>query len=292
MSSAEVPRPARDLALLGVGIAIAVVAILYGPTVATLWPIESALLVTMLIYAAVFAPMVAAAFGLGMVSGVKTFAPGQPLGKWMALGLAAGTGGLAIAVGYTWLVGALVPGTTGALIGSGLVAGFALILFQVACEEVFFRGWVQPLLARLVPPLIAICIGAVLFAGFHVLGDTRSLVTLANLLLGGIWFGLLALRSGGIVAPVAAHFGWNASEQLFFGLSPNPGLGDFGALSDWDLSGPAIWGGSEEGLNSSIAMTFVMLALIAPLLLSPKQSERRATAPVLPAPHPPGRAPA
>ncbi len=292
MSSAEVPRPARDLALLGVGIAIAVVAILYGPTVATLWPIESVLLVTMLIYAAVFAPMVAAAFGLGMVSGVKTFAPGQPLGKWMALGLAAGTGGLAIAVGYTWLVGALVPGTTGALIGSGLVAGFALILFQVACEEVFFRGWVQPLLARLVPPLVAVGIGAVLFAGFHVLGGARSLVTLANLLLGGIWFGLLAWRSGGIVAPVAAHFGWNASEQLFFGLDPNPGLGDFGALSDWDLTGPAIWGGSEEGLNSSIAMTFVMLALIAPLLLSPKQSERRATAPALRAPHPPGRAPA
>ncbi len=278
--------------LLGVGIAVAAVSILYGPLVATLWPVESVLLITMLVYAAVFAPMLAAALGLGAVGGVKSFLPGKPVGKWLALGLAAGVGGLAIAVGYTWLVGALVPGSAAALIGPGLAAGFALIMFQVVCEEVFFRGWVQPLLTRVVPPFIAIGIGAVLFAGFHILGGARSVVTLANLLLGGIWFGLLAWRSGGIVAPVAAHFGWNGVEQLVLGLDPNPGVGDFGTMSDWDLTGPAIWGGSEEGLNSSIAMTFVLLALIVPLLLAPRLAGRATTAPALPVPHPPGRAPA
>ena len=283
MSSGNGQHRPRDLALLGAGVLIAGTAILYGPLVATLLPIVSVLLTTLLVYVAVFAPMAVAALGLGAVSGVKAYAPGAAPGRWLAIGLAIGVAGLTITVGYTWIVGALVLGATGGLIGPGLVAGFALILFQVVCEEVFFRGWVQPMLARFVTPLVALGIGAMLFAGFHILGGARSPVTLANLLLGGVWFGLLAWRSGGILAPTAAHFGWNASEQLIFGLDPNPGIGDFGTLFDWDLTGPSIWGGSAEGLNASIAMTFVMLALVVPWLVS---------APSPRAPRRPGHAPA
>ena len=57
-----------------------------------------------------------------------------------------------------------------------------------------------------------------------------------------------------------------AAEDLGFGLLPNPGLGDFGALANYDMLGGALWGGSEEGLNSSIAMTLVLTALVIPLL--------------------------
>ena len=287
MSSTDGQQRPRDLALLGGGVVIAAIAILYGPLVATLLPTGSALLITFLVSVAVFAPIAAAALGLGALSGVKIFAPGDAVGRWLAIGLAMGVVGLTITVGFTWIVGALALGSSGALVGPGLVAGFALILFQVACEEAFFRGWVQPLLARFVPPLVALGIGAVLFAGFHVLGAARSPLTLVNLLLGGLWFGLLAWRSGGILAPIAAHFGWNASEQLIFGLDPNPGIGDFGTLIDWDLTGPSMWGGSAEGLNASVAMTFVMLALIVPLVL-----DRHATVLAPRAPRRPGRAPA
>ena len=85
-------------------------------------------------------------------------------------------------------------------------------------------------------------------------------------MLGGLWFGLLAVRSGGILAPMAAHFAWNASESIGFGLDPNPGVDDLGALANYDLVGLPIWGGSPEGLNASIAMTLVLAALVIPLL--------------------------
>ncbi len=103
-------------------------------------------------------------------------------------------------------------------------------------------------------------------------------MALVNLMLGGVLFGLLALRSGGLAAPVAAHFAWNATEDLGFGLVPNPGIGPLGALVDLDLAGPAHWGGSEEGLNTSVGMTVVLAALVVLLLARSVRSKPAAAA--------------
>jgi serine/threonine protein phosphatase PrpC len=51
-------------------------------------------------------------------------------------------------------------------------------------------------------------------------------------------------------------------------------VGSFGALVDLDLTGAALWGGSDEGLNGSIAMTLVLLVLLAPLLLVKSRKPR------------------
>ena len=149
-----------------------------------------------------------------------------------------------------------------------LLLGSLVTFGQAASEEVFFRGWLQPVLARAWGPAIAIAITAAAFAGLHIAGGARTPVTLVNLALGGIVFGLLAWRSGGIAASIAAHAGWNWSEGILFGLDPNPGTGSFGAIHDLDLAGAALWGGSPEGLNASIAMTLVLAALLLPLALS------------------------
>jgi membrane protease YdiL (CAAX protease family) len=171
---------------------------------------------------------------------------------------------LAVAIasfGATLVVG------QGAVIGATFVAGSALILFQVSSEEIFFRGCCSGRSKGAPARAPPFAFQTLVFAGFHLLGGTRSALTLANLLLGGIWFGLLAWRSGGLVASLLAHFSWNATEELIAGLSPNPGTGQFGALVDLDLMGKPLWGGSEEGLNASVAMSIVLVALILPLVL-------------------------
>jgi membrane protease YdiL (CAAX protease family) len=99
------------------------------------------------------------------------------------------------------------------------------------------------------------------------MGGARSPTTLINLFLGGVLFGILAARGGGLAGAIAAHFSWNWSEQILLGLDPNPGVGSFGAWLDLDLAGPALWGGSEEGLNASLAMTMTLLALLVPLII-------------------------
>ncbi len=196
---------------------------------------------------------------------------------WIALGAAIGVGGLLLTLADAALAGTVSRGT-GGFTASALLLGSLVIVGQSASEELFFRGWLQPVLARSWSPAVGILVTAAAFAGLHVAGGARTPLTLVNLLLGGILFGLLAWRSSGIAASVAAHAGWNWSEGILFGLDPNPGAGSFGAVSDLDLAGPALWGGSAEGLNASIAMTIVITALVLPLALGGRISSR-STAP-------------
>lgn len=184
---------------------------------------------------------------------------------WVALGAGIGVGGLMLTLADAALAGAVSRGTGGFTV-SMFALGSLVMLGQSASEELFFRGWLQPVLTRGWGPAAAIAVTALAFAGLHVAGGARTPLTLVNLLLGGMLFGLLAWRSGGIGASIAAHAGWNWSEAILFGLDPNPGTGGFGAIHDLDLAGAAQWGGSAEGLNASIAMTVVIVACILPLI--------------------------
>lgn len=205
----------------------------------------------------------------------------RPL-RMAAVGAAFGLCGLGAAAAYALVAGALGDGES-APTGPGLLLwGSLLILFMAAAEEIYFRGWVQPVLSARYGAAAGVLLSALAFAALHLMGGARSPTSIINLFLGGLLFGLLALRGGGIAAAVAAHFTWNWSEQIVLGLDPNPGVGTFGAIVNYDLSGAALWGGSDEGLNASIAMTIALLALVIPLIILARATPRSgAGAPVL-----------
>lgn len=184
----------------------------------------------------------------------------------IAIGFAMGLGGLLFSFGEAWIGGHVVDPvnpTSGSVMT--LMLGTMLVLFQTASEEIFFRGWFQRILCERKGLIIGVIGSSLAFAATHIIGGARDPLSLLNLFLGGLFFGLLAVRTGGLAAPIAAHFGWNWGEQILLGLDPNPGIGSFGAIIDRDLAGSALWGGSTEGLNASVAITFVLLALILPL---------------------------
>lgn len=214
---------------------------------------------------AVFGPLILLAAGAGRIAGVAALAPGRDAGRSAGLGAVLGLAGLLLAVGYAALAGTLA--VRGGVIGAGLALGVLAVLVQVVAEEAVFRGMLQPLAVRAVGPGLAVAGVAVLFAALHRLAGPLAPLTFVNLLLGGVLFGVLALRGAGLAGAVAAHGAWNGGEQLLLGLDPNPGTGAFGALVDLDLHGAAAWGGSAEGLNASWAMTIALAALVVPLVL-------------------------
>lgn len=234
--------------------------------------------------AIVFGLLLAAGVGGGALCGINALRPGPRAGLTLAGGSALGLIGLLIATALAAVAGILhrMPGG----ISAGMfVWGTALIMLQAGSEEVFFRGWLQPVLVRSWGAA-GIVVTAIAFAGLHVIGGARAGVTLLNLFLGGLLFGLLAARFNGIAAAVAPHFSWNWAEQLVLGLDPNPGNGSFGSLLNLELVGSRWWGGSDQGLNASVAMTFALAILLAPLLILPARTAG------LPAPYRSGRAPA
>jgi hypothetical protein len=81
-------------------------------------------------------------------------------------------------------------------------------------------------------------------------------------------FGLLALRTGGLAAPIAAHFGYNWAEQSIFGLTPNPGVDAMGSVFNFDLAGVPIFSGGPDELNGSISVTLTLGISVLLLLLA------------------------
>lgn len=225
----------------------------------------------------IFGVLLAAALGAGAVWGVRPLAPGERPAAWSGAGLVLGLGGISAAAGYAALAGTVAPADGAGAAGAVILLGMATVLVQVLAEEAFFRGWLQPALVRAWGVVPGVLVGAVAFAVLHIAGGAREPVSLLNLVLGGVVFGTLALLGRGIAAPLAMHWGWNGAEQLLLGLDPNPGVGGFGALWDLELAGAALWGGSEEGLNASLGMTLVLLAVLLPLAAG---ARRRVAVPV------------
>jgi membrane protease YdiL (CAAX protease family) len=260
--------------VLVVAVAISSLILFYGPPVAEAGllalgdgvasdPALADTLFALAIYGALLAPAVAGA----LLSGVNPLRPGARPLAMAGLGIATGLAGLAAATFYVWLAGALAPVASPSADVTLLLWGTAATFLQAGSEEVYFRGWLQPVLAQRWGKAAAVGVAALAFALLHFLGGASGGVALVNLLLGGLLFGWLAARTGGVAAPALAHFAWNWTEDIGLGLVPNPGTGSYGAIRDFDLVGPAIWGGSEQGLNASVAMSLALLALLVPLLL-------------------------
>ena len=230
--------------------------------------VDSLITANVLFYAVLFIPLIVLSLVLGFLGRHRVLRAGDHPIRWMVVSLLAGAGGLAACVLYVWLNGSLRPVPLDASAQDHLLLAAGIVLLGVAAEEFLFRGWLLSALQDMLGHSWAVLLSAIAFSGFHwwAGGAAADVVSLANLMLGGLWFGLLAVRSGGILAPMAAHFAWNASESIVFGLDPNPGVDDLGALANYDLVGLPMWGGSGEGLNASIAMTIVLAALVIPLL--------------------------
>lgn len=113
----------------------------------------------------------------------------------------AGPGGDAAAFGWTgW--GAFLPAAAVTVL---------LVPFQAAAEEYVFRGWLlQAVGCYLRNPWPGIVVSALIFAGLHGYG----LVGFLDVALFGVAAGWLAVRTGGLEAPIALHVLHNLAAIL------------------------------------------------------------------------------
>jgi membrane protease YdiL (CAAX protease family) len=217
----------------------------------------------------VFGAIALAAVAGGRIAGMKPWALGERPGVMLGAGAVTGIGAIALAIAYTGLAGTLGFGAASSPTIGGLAAGVLVVMIQVVAEEIYFRGWVQPMLARAIDTAPAVLAAGTAFGLLHALGGATGVIVLLNMIVGGVLFGTLAARGGGVAGAIGAHGAWNLTEQLGVGLDPNPGVGNFGAVADWNLHGAAAWGGSADGLNASWAMLLALLAAVATTAMLP-----------------------
>lgn len=193
---------------------------------------------------------------------------GRPAATTRArLGAALGFGVLlaGVGLGLALALPALGQGTSLKAAGlaiPGFAAAFLVMLFQTVGEEVFFRGWLLPILTSRWGAWVGLAASSLLFAAPHFIGSPLSPLAVLNDTLAGTVFGLLALRTGGLAAPIAAHFTWNFAEAHLLGAYPNPGIDPLGSILDLEFFGPGWLTGGEAALNGALPAT-VALGLMA-----------------------------
>jgi hypothetical protein len=180
------------------------------------------------------------------------------------MGLACGSAGFCTAVLIAFVAGSVTTGPPLPSPVGALALGAALVIIQSVAEEAFFRGWLQPVLCASWGPWAGLLLTSAAFAALHIIAGAHGALAVINLFLGGMLFGLLALRTGGLLAPAAAHFAWNWSESGVLGLSPDPS----GSLLTLRLSGAQLWSGGADTMNGSLATTLVLSVLVGGFLVA------------------------
>ena len=267
-AAAGAKRVANSWLTLVVACVVAAGSVLLGRLIA----VKTGLSSPVLLYLLVLGPYVAVSLiAMFAVEGrAWPRAGGSPPVKAI-IGLASGLAAFLVAVGLSQAFGVLKPVVSPGMTLAAVALSLGLTLFQVSAEELLFRAWLQPVLCNHWGPWVGGAVTAAVFSVMHLITLPFSLLGVINITLAGLIFGALALRTGGLLAPLCAHFAWNYTEANILGLTPNPGHDGFGSVFDFDLAGPAWLGGAVDGLNQSLQALAALGLWLAVLTLVPRR---------------------
>jgi len=216
------------------------------------------------------------AIGLGWLCG--WFFEGLPfraLGCWFTngwlkhLGLGCLVG--AVTIGLAVLIASAPGGLSFTLdVAKGQEAvletlGTSLSVFAVAAafEESLFRGYMLQTLNRAGLGWLAIAMTAIFFGLVHLGNPGANVISTANTMLAGVWFGVAYLKTRDLWFPFGIHLVWNWMQGSVFGIEVS-GLTEISPapiLNEVDR-GPAWLTGESYGIEASIACTVAILVSI------------------------------
>jgi membrane protease YdiL (CAAX protease family) len=162
-------------------------------------------------------------------------------------------------------------GISPTLAWSTLVMFFLAYMVQGMSEEVLCRGYFMVSVSRRYSLVTAVIANAAVFSCLHLLNPGISTLAFINLVLFGVFASVYMLRTGNIWGAAAIHSAWNFVQGNLFGISVS-GTGQTTSLlsSTLSSSGTLINGGAF-GLEGGLAVTIVLTAGIAAVLLIPKR---------------------
>jgi Predicted metal-dependent membrane protease len=168
---------------------------------------------------------------------------------------------------FSAVVGGLVA--TGVLSFTGFNPGFygqndfyvAISTFSAGFgEEMLCRGLLTFQMKTTRSKLAILTVPSVIFSLLHLLNPGITVISLANIVIVGVLFGVLLMRTGSLWFCVGAHGIWNLAQGALYGIRVS-GINSVGILVS-ELSGTPLLAGGEFGAEGSIITTAVLLIAI------------------------------
>jgi membrane protease YdiL (CAAX protease family) len=193
----------------------------------------------------------------------------------LIVGLAVGFGMAVVSVAALVFAGAATVDAGSTLGGLGLVAGLLFYAGVALVEEFIIRGYLLVNAAEGVRSvvdtdrtavLVAVVATAALFGVLHAANPGGTSLSLLNITLAGLFFGLVYAATGRLAFPVGVHVTWNFGLGTVFGL-PVSGLAADNALVAVTPTGPVLLTGGSFGPEGGVVMLVSLAAGIGAFLV-------------------------
>ncbi|MDR2157154.1 MAG: CPBP family intramembrane metalloprotease [Clostridiales Family XIII bacterium] len=150
------------------------------------------------------------------------------------------------------------------------------VLINVIVREYLIHGYVFTLLRNRYDDLIAVAVTSVIFAALKAGAVESGTVSILFAFATGVLLSLLRIYTNGLLAPIIAHFIWNAVGCLVIG---GVSLGDhYPSVWKETLSGIDIISGGElkfEGSGLALVTTVVLIDLVVILINDAREAKMK-----------------
>lgn len=147
-------------------------------------------------------------------------------------------------------------------------------MLQGMSEEAICRGYLQMTLDIHKKQRFAVAVSSLIFAALHLLNPGITILAFVNVFLFGIMLSLLFLRTSSIWFISALHAAWNFAQGNLCGISVsgNTPIESILTVTALDTEKLSFINGGLFGAEGGICTTIVLIAVIAIILLSVKES--------------------
>lgn len=186
--------------------------------------------------------------------------------KELGAGLLIGAGLISLVCAVIYLTGsARLELSKGAGFNIWLLLYLVMFIFVGFGEETAFRGYAMGTLRQTEKPWLIVALPAVIFGLAHSTNSNFSLLSCVNIILAGIFIGILYWKSGKLWLSIGFHIAWNYFQGCVYGFEVS-GIETKGIFVS-SANGSSLLNGGGFGPEGSIPATVVLLAGIGVLLL-------------------------
>lgn len=134
---------------------------------------------------------------------------------------------------------------------------FIVFVFVGIGEETMTRGYFMSVLRQTKNMFLIFFISAVIFSLMHIFNSDFSLIPFINIVLVGMLFSYMYVKTGNILMPIGYHITWNYFQGSIYGLKVS-GLDIDGVINTKYLSYDILNGGGF-GPEGGLIVTFVII---------------------------------
>ncbi|NRD78981.1 CPBP family intramembrane metalloprotease [Bacillus sp. BRMEA1] len=152
-----------------------------------------------------------------------------------------------------------------------IVVGFILMFFVGFTEEFMFRGYILQTLLENRPKWEAIIVSSLIFGAIHISNDNANTIGIINVMLGGLLFSLMYIKTGSIWLGVGFHFMWDFAISYLYGFADSGNVTS-GFLKSIPVKAQQLFNGGAFGAEGGLVFSLGVLTLIIYFLRKNKKT--------------------